>query len=184
MGGLYRRAAFEKLGYLTNRNLHAHEEFELGIRLTSAGWHLRRLGVPAVKHYGHTDASFALLGRRWRSRYASGQGELLRQSWGQPHFVRVLTRLGAYRVAGLVAAVWMLLLASLLTPTVTWLNWPALAVAVWGVIFLALALRERSASAAAYALVGWHIALAGTVRGVLATPRGAPEQPVAFRVVK
>jgi GT2 family glycosyltransferase len=184
MGGLYRRSAIEQIGYLTNRNLHAFEELELGVRLTSAGWRLRRLGIPAVKHYGHTDASLALLLRRWRSNYSMGQGELLRQAWGRPHFVRTLKTVGTYKVVALVATVWTMLFLALLLPEVSLLAWPLLVVVVWGSMFALLALRERSVQAAAYALVSWHVGLAGTVRGVLATPRGAPEDAVAFRVVK
>ena len=42
-GGLYRRSAIEQTGYLSDRNLHGYEEFDLGIRLRDAGWQLHRL---------------------------------------------------------------------------------------------------------------------------------------------
>jgi hypothetical protein len=45
-GGLYRRSAIEKIGYLTNLNLHGYEEAELGIRLQAAGYKLHRLERP------------------------------------------------------------------------------------------------------------------------------------------
>src|SRR3954468_10200662 len=52
MGGLYRTAALREVGYLADPNLHSQEEFELGARLTSAGWRLERLPVPAIRHHG------------------------------------------------------------------------------------------------------------------------------------
>ena len=47
-GGLYRRSAIEKIGYLTNLNLHGYEEAELGIRLQAAGYKLHRLAAPPI----------------------------------------------------------------------------------------------------------------------------------------
>lgn len=58
MGGLYRKSAVEHIGYLTNRNSHSYEEYELALRLRAA---VIALNSPAVKHYGHTDTSFKLL---------------------------------------------------------------------------------------------------------------------------
>ena len=37
-GGLYRRKAIEQVGYLSDRNLHGYEEFDLGVRLRAQGW--------------------------------------------------------------------------------------------------------------------------------------------------
>jgi hypothetical protein len=41
-GGLYRRSAIEAAGYLSDRNLHSYEEFDLAIRLRALGWRLWR----------------------------------------------------------------------------------------------------------------------------------------------
>lgn len=85
-GGLYRRSAIEKIGYLTNRNLHAYEEAELGLRLIEAGYKLRRLDIPYFSHTSHTLSTFKMLARRWTSGYYQAPGELLRCSWGKPGF--------------------------------------------------------------------------------------------------
>jgi len=85
-GGLYRRSAIEKIGYLTNRNLHAYEEAELGLRLIEAGYKLRRLDIPYFSHTSHTLSTFKMLARRWTSGYYQAPGELLRCSWGKPWF--------------------------------------------------------------------------------------------------
>jgi GT2 family glycosyltransferase len=163
MGGLYRREAIEAVGYLTNPNLHAYEEFELGARLNVAGWRLRRMPVRSVRHYGHTDSSYALLWRRWRSRYAWGHGELLRQAWGRSHFGLVLRHLRVYRLQFAVLAVWVgvLLLLALAGPVTA----AVVTAALWVFVFALLAWRKRSAGAAAYALVAWHLGLAGLIRG-------------------
>ena len=42
-GGLYRRRAIEEAGYLSDRNLHAYEEFDLAVRLRALGWKLWRI---------------------------------------------------------------------------------------------------------------------------------------------
>jgi hypothetical protein len=44
-GGLYRRRAVEETGFLSDRNLHSYEEFDLGVRLRSRG----ALGEPHLK---------------------------------------------------------------------------------------------------------------------------------------
>jgi glycosyltransferase involved in cell wall biosynthesis len=84
-GGLYRRVAIEKIGYLTNRNLHAFEEAELGMRLIHAGYKLHRLDIPYFSHTSHNISTFKLLMYRWRSGYSQATGELLRSAWGKPY---------------------------------------------------------------------------------------------------
>jgi hypothetical protein len=76
-GGLYRRSAIEKVGYLTNRNLHAYEEAELGLRLIEAGYKLRRLDIPYL-FIRHTRCRPFRCWRALEKRILSGSGELLR----------------------------------------------------------------------------------------------------------
>ncbi len=97
-GGLYRRAAIEQAGYFSDRNLHGYEEFDLGLRLRSLGWSLHRLDRRFVCHFGHAVNAYSLLVRRWRSKYLRGIGELLRASFGQPHWRQVLRELPELRL--------------------------------------------------------------------------------------
>ncbi|WP_046111099.1 glycosyltransferase family 2 protein [Aquincola tertiaricarbonis] len=181
MGGLYRRSALQAVGYFTNRNLHAYEEFELAARLQTAGWRLERLAIPGVKHYGHTESSFKLLGKRWRSRYAWGCGELLRQAWGQAHCGFVISRLHVYRLYGAVL-LWMLVVLLMLvlaawTQTLGWL----LAAGVLGVApVLLMTVRKRSLSRAVYAVSAWVVFAAGLVAGTVRGTAASPTQPVSF----
>lgn len=184
MGGLYRRAAVEPLGYLTNRNLHAYEEFELGVRLVKAGWRLKRIDALAVRHYGHTDSTYALLWRRWRSRHAWGHGELIRQAWNRPHLGLAVNRLRVYRVAAFVYASWAVIAGVALAMDAAPLQVLAMALAYWGIVCAVMGLRKRSGTAAFYSIVSWHFGAAGLVRGLLAAPRIPADAPVAHRVVQ
>ncbi len=89
-GGLYRKSAIDKLGYLTNRNLHAYEESELGMRLSLAGYKLHRLNVPYFFHTSYTMSSLALMKHRWKGGYLFASGELLKGSFGTPLFKKAL----------------------------------------------------------------------------------------------
>jgi glycosyltransferase involved in cell wall biosynthesis len=88
---LYRREAIVSVGYLSNRNLHAYEEKELGLRLKYAGWHLYRITEVAVDHYGHAIDTVKLLWRRWRSGYADACGESIRASFGKPYLLDMVS---------------------------------------------------------------------------------------------
>jgi glycosyltransferase involved in cell wall biosynthesis len=83
-GGLYRREAIEKIGYLTNLNLHGYEEAELGIRLQAAGYKLHRLEAPYFSHASYTMPTFKMLAYRWKNGFLWAPGELLRNCWGKP----------------------------------------------------------------------------------------------------
>jgi hypothetical protein len=89
-GGLYRRAAIESIGYLTDRNLHGAEEFDLGARLHSAGWTLIKLDQPIVHHEPHTGSAYRLLLRRIFNRNAWAPGELIRAAMAKRYFWFVL----------------------------------------------------------------------------------------------
>lgn len=178
MGGLYRRTALEQVAYFSNRNLHAYEEQELGLRLSTAGWLLQRMDVPSVKHFGHTDDTFRLLGRRWRSRYLDGPGEMLRASFGTPYFMTVVRRqkhllfalgLWAWLIVGLLSimhAPWVLGIWCLVMVTVTILR----------------ALRGLGMRDAVLGMGVWLVSALALLRGLM-TPQINPRQPIASVVV-
>lgn len=89
-GGLYRSSAIDEIGYLTNRNLHALEEGELGLRLTSAGYKLHRLDIPYFKHTSYELSTLELLKHRWNNGYLFSHGELLKSAYGKPYFMRAV----------------------------------------------------------------------------------------------
>lgn len=178
MGGLYRRAALEQIGYFSNRNLHAFEEQELGLRLSSAGWTLQRLGVSGVKHYGHTDDTFRLLGRRWRSRYLDGPGEMLRASLGTPYFMTVAMKQKHLLFS---LGLWLWLLIGLFNASTA----PAWLLS-WGVTVAAVtALRAARGLGVRDAILGmvvWMVSALALVRGFF-TPQIDPRKPIASVVI-
>ncbi len=172
MGGLYRRAAIEQVGYLSNRNLHSYEEFDLAVRLRVQGWKLWRLDVNAVHHYGHDVPPYRLLMRRWRSRYICGLGEMLRAAWGQPHLPLVLSGVRELRLYLAVLLWWAGLLAILFWPA-PW-EWKAAAFAVLAAApFLLMTWRKRSAGKAVFSVVSWCFHTLGLLRGLLLPQRPA-----------
>ncbi|RYY81526.1 MAG: glycosyl transferase, partial [Comamonadaceae bacterium] len=153
-------------------NLHSYEEFDLAVRLRSLGWKLWRLPVKAVTHFGHDAPPYALLMRRWRSRYACGLGELVRAASGDRRMRLVLRGARELRLYAGVLAWWAMLLAVLFWPApaaVRAASFAALAAAP----FLVMLRRKRSLQRAAYSVVSWCFNAAGLVRGLLHRRRPA-----------
>jgi len=174
-GGLYRRLAIDETGYISDRNLHSYEEFDLAVRLRSLGWKLWRLPAKAVTHYGHAAPPYQLLVRRWRSRYACGLGELVRAAAGDRRMRLVLRGARELRLYAGVLAWWAALLAVLFwpaTPALRTAGFSALAAAP----FLVMLWRKRSLERAAYSVASWCFNAAGLVRGVLHQRRPARER--------
>jgi glycosyltransferase involved in cell wall biosynthesis len=155
-GGVYRRTAIRSVGYLTDRNLHGGEEFNLGARLHAQGWSLARIDRPAIDHFGHGGSAYVLLVRRILSRVALGAGEGLRAAVGKKHFPFVIRNQG--RIFGLWLGVhaWWLCLAASLFLADTALHFAT----VFGVLTLlpvvAMIVRCRSVSIGIYSVVAWN----------------------------
>lgn len=180
MGGMYRREAIEAVGYLTNRNLHACEELELGLRLGAAGWKMERLDMVSIHHYGHTVPMWTLVRKRWRSRYAFGAGELLRASIGTPWFTRALS---CFRLSLLVTGWWgaLLVLGALgLVVDPWWFKAMLFIAAVPPAVMIA---RKRSVSMGLYSILAWCIDTVGLLRGLFGPRHVGPTNPIASKVV-
>lgn len=163
-GGLYRRKAIEQLGYLTNCNLHAYEEFELGVRLRVAGYLLVRLPLISVKHYGYTLPEYQLLRRRWSSGYVRGLGELVRSAIGKDYFFFVVTELKELWLYASVAIWWVVLLVLIiLTDNFTKF---CLFLAVLFLPFVLMVCKKKNFRKAFYAVVAWQYFTAGLIMGL------------------
>lgn len=173
MGGLYRRQALAAAGYFSNRNLHAYEEQDLGLRLRHAGWNLRRLPIRSVLHHGYAEGNWTLLKRRWKSRYLDGGGEILRASLGKPYFWDAAWQ-QKHLFVGL--GLWIGLIASLLLLPLT--TWP-LVITVLLVVVLVLARTSRIGSLpdALFAQLVWQVTSLAMVRGFLASTVD-PREPI------
>jgi glycosyltransferase involved in cell wall biosynthesis len=180
-GGLYRRRAIEEAGYLSDRNLHAYEEFDLAVRLRSLGWKLWRIPVDSVTHYGHDAPPYQLLMRRWRARYVCGAGELVRAAVGRPSQRLVFRGLRELRIyAGVL--VWWALLAGVLFLPVSTVSRAALFGALAAAPFALMTWRKRSLLRATYSVVSWCFNAVGLVLGLLSR-RSPAREPIPSVVV-
>jgi glycosyltransferase involved in cell wall biosynthesis len=171
-GGLYRRSAIEDAGYLSNRNLHSYEEFDLAVRLHVLGWRLWLLPLDAVNHFAHDAPPYRLLMRRWRSRYLCGLGELVRSATGQPHLRLVLHGLRELQLYLAVLAWWVMLFSILFWPvSAAWRL--AYFCALLAAPVLLMTWRKRSVTKAIYAVISWCFNAAGLMRGFLRAQRPA-----------
>jgi glycosyltransferase involved in cell wall biosynthesis len=166
-GGVYRRKAIEAVGYLGDRNLHAGEELELGIRLHAQGWKLARIDLPAIDHYGHSGNAYAMLLRRWATRYAFGTGEILRATLSHARLWLMLRKLRWELF--LLAAVHVWWIALFVTPFVIRGIVPATAAlaALLLLPFVVMSLRCRSVDLGIYSVTAWNVYAAGIWPGLL-----------------
>lgn len=165
-GGLYRRSAIDEIGYLTNRNLHSYEEFELGIRLRAAGWRLVRLPINSVKHYGHTIPAYRLLQKRWKSRYSQGLGELISASVGKAHMpllMREMTDIKLY----VAVMFWWLSLLTIFVLVRPWSVMMVLFISLLALPFIAMVIKKRNFPLGVYSVVAWQYLSAGMMLGLM-----------------
>jgi glycosyltransferase involved in cell wall biosynthesis len=153
--GLYRRAAIESIDYLTDRNLHGAEEFDLGARLHAAGWTLAKIDSPAVDHHPHTGSAYRLLLRRVFNKNASAIGELVRGAIGRRHFWFVVRKDHQCFLCLLVTCWWLAVALAMLALS----GWSAVfgAGAVLLLPFAAMSLRWRSARLGLYSVTAWNV---------------------------
>jgi glycosyltransferase involved in cell wall biosynthesis len=153
--GIYRRSAIESIGYLTDRNLHAGEELDLGARLHARGWKLARINLPSIDHHGHSGSAYHLLLRRVSTRFSFGVGEIVRAAIGRPHFWFIVRNDNNIVLCLLVAAWWTAILA---TPFV--LTGFAAVFMIGALLLLpiaTMALRWRSIRHGLYSVAAWNV---------------------------
>ena len=167
MGGLYKREAIESVGFFSNPNLHAYEEADLGFRLTSKGWKLKRIDVPGIKHYGYNTNTFGVFRKRWRTRYVKGSGEFLRASLGKNYFFKTAWHLKIYIF---LVVWWILLIISLALLGLT-----NIAIYTWliitAILLSAFLVRKRNIKEWAFSIVSWHYSSIGLVWGFFTRPK-------------
>ena len=181
-GGLYRRSAIDELGYLTDRNLHGYEEFDLGARLRSSGWKLVRLNVPAAKHFGHTSSTYRLLFHRVKMGYIFAPGEMLRASINAGYFARVIRSLREFKLWVAVLGYWSAF-ALLALFTSYGAAFAALALLGVAAIIVALTVWKKSFSNGTYMVIGWHVFTIGMLFGLF-RPRISPLKPLTVETLR
>lgn len=181
-GGLYRRRAVEEAGYLSDRNLHGYEEFDLGIRLRAAGWALHRLDRRFVQHFGHAENSYRLLVRRWKNKYLQGIGELLRAALGKPYFPRLLRELPELKLWGALYLWWALCLALLVFAPDKRMALGLVALSLAAAVAL-MSWRKGGLRMGLYTVVAWFFHAAALPAGFFRR-RLDPAAPIESRIVR
>lgn len=181
-GGLYRRGAIASAGYLSDRNLHGYEEFDLGIRLRDAGWGLHRLDRRFVQHFGHSENSYRLLVRRWKNKYLHGIGELLRASLGKRYLPQVVRELPELKLWGVIYLWWALCLGLLLFMPAKLTALGLVAASFLAAVAL-MSWRKGGLGMGLYTVVAWFFHAAAVPAGFIRSRRD-PAAPIESRVVK
>lgn len=180
-GGLYRRAALVDVGYMSDRNLHALEEYDLGTRLRKSGWRLIALPERSADHYSYDLGTFELLRHRIRGGNFLSQGELLRAAWESGYLGQALSELRAFRFSFAVIAYWgaALLLAIILQRPLTILAAAFVGTLVAGGL---LSTIRRDVTSGFHSILIWHLTAGGLILGAL-RPRRNPRSAIEFRSI-
>ena len=181
-GGLYRRAAIEQVGYISDRNLHGYEEYELGVRLRAKGWRLVRSEIHSADHYSYAMNTLSLLCHRIRAGYLLSSGELLRAAMANHYVKRAFSELRALRIALGVWIYWgvALLIAGLTRNT----NWALVSLLLAMALPVAgMAIRTKSLVLGSYSVFLWHANAVGLIFGLMRR-RIPPTKPIESRIIR
>ena len=181
-GGLYRRAAIEEVSYLSDRNLHGFEEYDLGARLRARGWRLVRLESHAVDHYSYALNTYRLLWYRIRAGRLLALGEILRAAVGGKYLKNALVELRPIRFAVGMLVYWPLAcLLALAAPSIGW----AIAFLVFAAALpvAAMAIRSGSLKGGAYSVAVWHLTAINLLLGLIRV-RKRPTELIDSRILR
>jgi GT2 family glycosyltransferase len=181
-GALYRRVAISDVGYISDRNLHAFEEYDLGARLRLKGWRLVRLEDQAVDHYSYAMSSWRLLWHRVRTGRCLSPGELVRAAIDRHYVVRAVREV---RLLQLILGVWfywaLMLTGSQWSSGSTWTA--VYFLTALGVPLLVKTVRRKSLMQGTYSVITWHLYAVGLMIG-LAWPRRSPSERIESAVLQ
>ncbi|HIF9263849.1 TPA: glycosyltransferase [Photobacterium damselae] len=176
-GGLYRKSAIDQLGYLTNRNLHAYEESELGMRLIDAGYKLHRLSIPYFKHTSYDMPSLEMLKYRWKNGYLFSSGELVRSAWGKPYFKQALKTI---KNEAIFAAYLILVALSIMSLDIKLFIFSLIPIlSFWGIKVV----KNKSIKDATQSVINMMFFSAGLLRGLFNKPKD-PYQAPNYKIIK
>ncbi len=179
-GALYRRAAIDQVGYLSDRNLRGSEEFDLAARLRLRRWRVLTCNRPAANHYSHELPTMALVWLRIRSGMILSVGQIVRAAIEGGFLRYVLAEVRIVRIALLVFGFWAAsLLAAFVLSTVI-PGWATLGASLLLLLGF-MSLRSGSVQSAAFSVFSWHLAAIGLLVGV-AVPRRNPRDKIAASV--
>jgi glycosyltransferase involved in cell wall biosynthesis len=180
-GGLYRRAAIEEVHYLTDRNLHGFEEYDIGARLRSKGWRLVRLNGHAVDHFSYRLGSYRLLWHRLCAGRLLSLGEILRAGISGKYLKDAVVGLRPIRFALGTVLFWAF--ASLVASTVSSAEFLIAFFALSATLPVAvMTARSGSLAAGVYSVVVWQLTGIALLLG-LARARKPPTAAIRCRIL-
>jgi glycosyltransferase involved in cell wall biosynthesis len=181
-GGLYRRSSIESVGYISNRNLVAYEEYDLGTRLRVNGWRLRMLPIRAADHYSYTLSTLRLMWLKLRAGFYVSEGQIVRAAYQNGYLDRIFGDIFALR---LTAAVWLYWLVVLLALVVVPYRLAVVGFALAGVagMIALIAIRHGSLASGINSVVNWHLLAVIGVAGLFGRWR-SPTERIASRIIK
>jgi glycosyltransferase involved in cell wall biosynthesis len=181
-GGLYRRSAIESVGYLSDRNLKAYEEYDLGVRLRGNGWRLVHLPTRAADHYSYALGTVQLLWLKLRGGAFLSQGQIVRAAFNGRYLPQAFREIFALRLAAVVSSFWLLVVAALVV-----LPYPLLVLAAALVANAALValvgIRHRSLKSGLFSVVNWNLGVMVGALGIFKARR-SPTDRIASRILK
>jgi glycosyltransferase involved in cell wall biosynthesis len=181
-GGVYRRTAIQEVSYLSDRNLHGFEEYDLGVRMRSKGWRLVRLESHAVDHYSHSLGTYALLWYRLRAGRLLAIGEILRAAIECDYLRNALVELRPIRFALGMLVYWpVVCLLALAFLNIPWRM--VLLLVAAGLPIAAMTVRGGSLKAGIYSVVVWHLTSITLLLGFM-RPRMEPNGPISSVVLR
>ncbi len=181
-GGIYRRSSIESVGYFSDRNLRAYEEYDLGARLRLKGWRLVHLPMHAADHYSYMLSTVGLLWHKLRGGSYVSQGQIIRAAVENGYLDKVFRDIFALRLSSAIWLYWLAVLIALVaSPHRAAVGGAALFGIVCGIILVAS--RHRSLYSGIFSIVNWHLSAFSAVLGFL-KPRRSPMDRIASRTLQ
>lgn len=181
-GGLYRRTSVDGAGYLSDRNLHAYEEYDLGTRLRARGWRLVLLPMRAADHYSYDLGTMPLMWHKLKSGAFASQGEIMRAGLFSDYLPSVFRDIFAMRLSLVVWGYWLVVVLALLLLPYRLLVIGGALIGLAAMVAI-MTVRHGSIESAVHSVLNWHLLAFCALQGLLMT-RKAPDEPIASRVLK
>lgn len=179
-GGLYKRSAIEKVGYLANPYLFAGEESELGFELIKCNYRLLRINHPYITHYRRDEPPIKALINKWKSGYMFGFGQVLRLSLKSGYFIEYLFKLRIYVFTFIWLLLFLIVIFSVFFTNLLIKGY----LIVTGILLVILLIYKKSLKDLSFSLLSWTLRSVGTFIGFLMPKKTAKDYNLEFKALK
>jgi len=179
-GGLYKKSAIEKVGFLANPYLYCYEEADLGYRLEKTEHKLTKLNIPSITHYGYGTNAIKFVFSKFTSKYFQGTGQLLRYYFGKKIFWKHLIK---EKMSIIIIFWWLTLFISIILlfikPAVLRVH---LILSLF--LFLFILLKKKSISDFSYSILSWTLAGISIIIGFMKKSKDPLSYPRDAIIIK